>query len=75
VCGRTLKSIAAFSKERAERSTLERLRKKQNDADDIKKWEKELTRAFERFTVCQMQLFSYMINPKLLEDLCFTSYR
>jgi hypothetical protein len=47
-----LESIAAFTKERAERSTFDRIRKKQSDADDIKKWEKELTRAFERFSVC-----------------------
>jgi hypothetical protein len=25
---------------------------KQSDADDIRKWEKELTRDFERFSVC-----------------------
>jgi hypothetical protein len=49
---RTLESIAAFTKKRAERSTFDRIRKKQNDADDIKKWDKELTRAFERFSVC-----------------------
>jgi hypothetical protein len=48
---RSLESIAAFTKERAERSTFDRIRKKQSDADDIKKWEKELTRAFERFSV------------------------
>jgi hypothetical protein len=46
-----LKSIAAFAKEMAERSRFNRIRKKQSDADDIKKWEKELTRAFERFSV------------------------
>jgi hypothetical protein len=46
-----LKSIAAFTKEMAERSRFERIRKKQSDADDIKNWEKELTRAFERFSV------------------------
>jgi hypothetical protein len=28
------------------------MRKKQSDADAIKNWEKELTRAFERFSVC-----------------------
>jgi hypothetical protein len=28
------------------------MRKKQSDADTIKNWEKELTRAFERFSVC-----------------------
>jgi hypothetical protein len=43
--------IAAFAKERSERSKLKRLRTKQSDADDIKKWEKELHRAFERFNV------------------------
>jgi hypothetical protein len=55
---RTLESIAAFSKERAQRSTLSRITKKQNDVDDIKKWEKELTRAYERFNVC----FSFSIQ-------------
>jgi hypothetical protein len=27
------------------------MRKKQSDMDEIKKWEKELTRAYERFNV------------------------
>jgi hypothetical protein len=49
---RTLQGIAAFSKKRAERSTLGRWRKKQSDIDDIRKWDTELTRAFERFNVC-----------------------
>jgi hypothetical protein len=48
---RILESIAAFTKERVERSTWDRVRKKQSDADDIKKWDKELTRAYERFNV------------------------
>jgi hypothetical protein len=46
-----LESIAAFTKERVERSTWDRVRKKQSDADDIKKWKEELTRAYERFNV------------------------
>jgi hypothetical protein len=46
-----LESIAAFTKARVERSRLDRIRKKQSDANDIKKWDKELTRAFERFSV------------------------
>jgi hypothetical protein len=49
--GRVLKSIAAFKKEMAERSRFDRIRKKQSDADEIRKWDKELTRAFERFSV------------------------
>jgi arsenate reductase-like glutaredoxin family protein len=48
---RTLKNIAAFSEERAKRSTFERIRKKQSDADEIKKWEKELKMSYERFIV------------------------
>jgi hypothetical protein len=32
-------------------STLGRLRRKQSDADEIKSWDKELTRAYERFNV------------------------
>jgi hypothetical protein len=49
---RTLQGIAAFSKKRAERTTLGRWRKKQSDIDDIRKWDTELTRVFERFNVC-----------------------
>jgi hypothetical protein len=48
---RVLKSIAAFSEERANRSFLERARKKESDADEIKKWKKELEMAYERFSV------------------------
>jgi hypothetical protein len=48
---RILESIAAFTKERAERSSFYRARKKQSDADEIKKWDKELSRAYERFSV------------------------
>jgi predicted nucleic acid-binding Zn-ribbon protein len=48
---RTLKDIAAFTKERAGRSKWDQMRKKQSDMDEIKKWEKELTRAHERFNV------------------------
>jgi hypothetical protein len=55
----TLKSIAAFTKERAERSTFGRIRKKQIDADDIRRWEKELTRAFELFTVCMVSKLNH----------------
>jgi hypothetical protein len=69
---RTLQGIAAFSKKRAERSTLGRWRKKQSDMDDIRKWDTELTRAFERFNVCvrgnwkrQLPLNSQQINALL----------
>jgi hypothetical protein len=48
---RILKRIAAFSEERASRSLGSRMFKKQSDADDIKKWEKEITRAYENFNV------------------------
>jgi hypothetical protein len=56
VCGcddrrRTLKGIAAFSEKRAQRSMIERARKKQVDADEIKTWDKELHMAYERFSV------------------------
>jgi hypothetical protein len=33
------------------RSPFERARKKQSDADEIKRWEKELNRAFQSFNV------------------------
>jgi hypothetical protein len=52
-CRRTLKGIAAFSEKRAQRSMIERARKKQRDADEIKKWEKELDMVYERFSVIQ----------------------
>jgi hypothetical protein len=37
------------------------MRKKQSDADDIKKWEKELTRAFERFSVCVISKLNHIL--------------
>jgi hypothetical protein len=40
-----------FSKEKAGKRIWERVITKQKDADDIKKMEKELTRAFELFNV------------------------
>jgi hypothetical protein len=48
---RVLEGIVDFSKERAERNGYQRIVKKQGDAEDIKKWEKELARAYERFNV------------------------
>jgi hypothetical protein len=48
---RTLDNIVAFSEKRANRSFLERARKKESDADKIKKLEKELEMAYERFSV------------------------
>jgi hypothetical protein len=58
---RTLKRIAEFTKEMAGRSRLDRMRKKQSDADAIKNWEKELTRAFERFSVCFVSELSHSL--------------
>jgi hypothetical protein len=58
---RTLKSIAGFTKEMAGRSAFDRMRKKQSDADAIKNWEKELTRAFERFSVCFIAKLNYRL--------------
>jgi hypothetical protein len=69
-----LKSIAAFTKEMAERSWVERIRKKQSDADDIKKWEKELTRAFELFTVCIVsKSVQNLPDENIRPPLCYTS--
>jgi hypothetical protein len=48
---RTLENIVAFSEERANRSFFERVRTKESDAEKIKKREKELKMAFERFSV------------------------
>jgi hypothetical protein len=48
---RTLESIVAFPVERANRSFLERVRTKESDAEKIKKWEKEVKMAYERFSV------------------------
>jgi hypothetical protein len=48
---RILENIAAFSEKRANRSFFERARKKESDAEKIKKWEKELEMAYERFSV------------------------
>jgi phosphoglycolate phosphatase-like HAD superfamily hydrolase len=68
-----LKSIAAFTKERAERSTFDRIRKKQSDADDIKKWEKELTRAIERFSVCFVSNLGHNLTHDVERSmLCYT---
>jgi hypothetical protein len=56
VCGcnewcRTVRGIAAFSEQRAKRSTIERTRKKQRDADEIKRWERELNMGYEHVSV------------------------
>jgi hypothetical protein len=48
---RVLNSIAAFSEERANRCFFDRARKKESDADEIKRWKKELKMAYERFSV------------------------
>jgi hypothetical protein len=48
---RTLGSIAAFAQKCAGRSIFKRMLRKQRDANNLKKWEKQLTRAFERFEV------------------------
>jgi hypothetical protein len=48
---RILENIAAFSEKRVNRSFFERVRKKESNADKIKKWEKELEMAYERFSV------------------------
>jgi hypothetical protein len=48
---RTLNSIATFTHKRVERSILEQMLKKQRDANNLKKWKKELTMAMERFDV------------------------
>jgi hypothetical protein len=48
---RTLNSIATFTHKRAERSILEQMLKKQSDANNLKKWKKELTMAIDRFDV------------------------
>jgi hypothetical protein len=48
---RVLKDIAAFSEDRVRRKTYQLALRKQSDAEEIKKWDKELTRAYERFNV------------------------
>jgi hypothetical protein len=65
---RTLKRIAAFSEKRAKRSTIERARKKQRDADEIKTWEKELEIAYGRVSVMVMHAVSYAHKLMLLAD-------
>jgi hypothetical protein len=69
-----LKSIEDFTKEMAERSWVDRTRKKQSDADAIKDWERELSRAFEHFSVC----FVSKLNRSLPNEadrplLCYKS--
>jgi hypothetical protein len=62
---RTLENIAAFSEERANRSFFERARMKKSDAEKIKKWQKELKMAHERFSVGNHLLirFLYVLMP------------
>jgi hypothetical protein len=48
---RVLEDIKLFSEERSKRGAVLRKFKKQSDADDIKKWDQELRRAYERFNV------------------------
>jgi hypothetical protein len=73
VCGcderrRTLKSIAAFSEKRAKRSTIERARKKQVDADEIKTREKELNTGYERVSVVATPTISCAYKLMLIAD-------
>jgi hypothetical protein len=65
---RVLQDIAAFTKERAERSELKGSLSEQREAGDIKKWEERLGRAYERFNVsdiisCPKQRLKDMIDP------------
>jgi hypothetical protein len=70
---RILETIAAFTKERVERSTWDRILKKQSDADEIKKWDKELTRAYERFSVgVEQDLQDFGLNRHRLTP-CYIS--
>jgi hypothetical protein len=48
---RVLSGIASFSQERTGRKAYQLALKKQSDADEIKKWDRELTRTYERFNV------------------------
>jgi hypothetical protein len=65
---RTLKSVAAFSEKRAQRSTIERALKKQVDADDTKRWEKELKMGYERVSVMATFVLSYAYVLMLIVD-------
>jgi hypothetical protein len=58
---RALKNIAALLKERAKRSIPEQAHK-QSDADEIKKWEKQLDMAYERFNVIQHFPYHFHIH-------------
>jgi hypothetical protein len=75
VCYRTLKGIAAFSEERANRTAFERARKKQSDADGIKKWQKELIMAYERFSVTKILVMSFAYELMLIPDLYSPGHR
>jgi hypothetical protein len=64
---RNLASIALFAKERAEKSIWARVRSKQGDAEEIKRCEKDLKRAFELFNVrvqswTEPYAYAYNIN-------------
>jgi hypothetical protein len=72
---RTLKNIAAFTEERAKRSTFKRTRKKQSDADEIKKWEKELRMAYERFSVAKTLYMTYAYDLILTADACSVGHQ
>jgi hypothetical protein len=65
---RTLKRIAAFSERRAKRSIIERARKKQRDADEINKWEKELKMTYECVSVMATYAISYAYELMSIED-------
>jgi hypothetical protein len=65
---RTLKRIAAFSEKRAKRSTIKRAHKKHKDADEIKKWEKDLGMVYERVSVMTTHAISFAHKLMLLAD-------
>jgi hypothetical protein len=48
---RVLSGITTFYEERTKRRTYQLALRKQSDAEEIKKWDKELTRAYELFNV------------------------
>jgi hypothetical protein len=72
---RTLRKIAAFSRQRAERWTFERALKKQRDADEIKRWEQELNLVYERFSVIRTPAMSYVHELMLIPDACSIGHR
>jgi hypothetical protein len=65
---RILKGIAAFSEKRVKRSTFERKRKKQRDADEIQTWDKELEMGYERVSMIATPGISYAYELMLIVD-------